>query len=772
MNFKLFSTVFVILFLFLIAFGPGLEVSFSSVQADLELSLGQPAAQRAVQETASMGALETAPVMFIENVGQFDERARFQVRGDDRTIWLAEDAIWVTILEPTERPTGEARLTQGPDIGTEAERVVVEEKARHGVAIRLSFAGANSESELQAYRPQTTTVSYFIGDDPDEWHPTVPVWGGVRYVDLYPGLDLELDAAVHGVAGRLVCHAVNCQAALAAVQLEVEGADSLALEGDRLHIKAGAGTYTLPLLQAVNAGGHPLQLEEGRTTTKGNIVSMPLVEDGQQPAGRGSGLPTAPAESLSSLLYSTFLGGSGGDWGNAVALDADGNATVTGLTTSTDFPTTPGAFDTGFNGGDYDVFITKINAAGSALLYSTFLGGGDYDNSRDLAIDAAGNATVTGRTASTDFPITPGVYDTSHNGGEDVFVAKINVVGNDLLYSTFLGGSSFELGSALVLDSAGNATVTGDTWSTDFPTTPGAYDTIHDGDNDVFVARLDVAGSALLYSTFLGGWDFDYGDALASDAAGNATVIGTTTSPNFPTTPGAFDTGNNGGSDAFIAKFNADGSALLYSTFLGGSQSEWGYALALDAAGNATITGGTWSTNFPTTPGVYDTSHNGSTDVFVTKLNAAGSDLLYSTFLGGSGSDDVSDLALDADGNAAVMGSTHSTDFPTTPGAFDTDYNGGFIGDVFVSKINAAGIELLYSTFLGGGYSERSGGLALDTDGNATVTGNTGSTDFPTTPGAYDTSYNGGDDANGDAFVTRLNVRIGTYRLFIPAVMN
>jgi hypothetical protein len=770
MNFKLFSTVFVILFLFLIAFGPGREASVSSVQAEPELSFVQPAAQRADEETASMGALETAPAMFIENVGQFDERARFQVHGGDRTIWLAEDAIWVTILEPTERPTGEARLTQGPDIGTEAERVVVEEKARHGVAIRLSFVGSNSEPELQAYRPQMTTVSYFIGDEPDKWRPDVPVWGGVRYVDLYPGLDLELDTIAHGAAGRLVCRATNCQAALASVQLEVEGAGSLTLEGDRLHIKTATGRYTLPLLQAVNAGGRPLQLEEGSATTRGNIVSMPLVEGGQEPSEGGSGLPATPAESSSSLLYSTFLGGSGSDRGSAVALDADGNATVTGLTTSTDFPTTPGAFDTGFNGGDYDVFVTKINAAGSDLLYSTFLGGGSGEYGYDLALDADGNATVTGTTPSTDFPTTPGAYDTGHNGEDDIFVFKINAAGNDLLYSTFLGGSGTDSGYGLALDTAGNARVTGATSSANFPTTPGAFDTDHNGGYlDVFVIMINASGSDLVYGSYLGGGEFERGNALVVDAAGNAMVTGWTASTDFPTTPGAFDTSHNGGEDVFVAKINAAGSDLLYSTFLGGSGGESGSDLALDGAGNATITGGTWSTNFPTTPGVYDTSHNGETDVFVAKINAAGNALLYSTFLGGSGGEGGSDLALDADGNVAITGGTWSTDFPTTPGAYDASHNGE--SDVFVAKIDADGSGLFYSTFLGGEYSDNVHGLVLDADGDATVTGGTLSTDFPTTPGAYDTSFNG-DSTTNDAFVARLNVRIGTYRVFIPAAMN
>jgi hypothetical protein len=308
------------------------------------------------------------------------------------------------------------------------------------------------------------------------------------------------------------------------------------------------------------------------------------------------------------------------------------------------------------------------------------------------------------------------------------------------------------------VDGAGSAYVTGDTGSSDFPTTEGAFDTIcgteancNDDYRDAFVVKVNADGTGLAYATFLGGGNWDAGSAIAVDGADNAYVAGYTQSSEFPTTPGAFDTSLGGDQDAFVVKMNSGGTGLAYATLLGGSSREWGSAIALDGVGIVYVAGETWSSDFPTTAGAFDTSHNGTDDAFVVKVNAGGTGLVYATFLGGSGWDISSAIALDGAGNAYVTGLTRSSDFPTTAGAFDTYYHGG--DDAFVVRVNAAGTGLAYATFLGGSLTDQSHAIAVDGVGNTYVTGFTESPEFPTTAWAFDTSRNG----RSDAFVAKVS---------------
>jgi hypothetical protein len=292
------------------------------------------------------------------------------------------------------------------------------------------------------------------------------------------------------------------------------------------------------------------------------------------------------------------------------------------------------------------------------LLYSTFIGGSDHDYGGSIAIDSSDSVYVTGGTYSSDFPTTFGAYDISYNTGGDVVVFKLDPTGSTLLYSTFIGGSAQDWGEGIAIDPSGNAYVAGWTDSFVFPTTTGAYDPSYNGDVDVFVLKLNPTGSTLLYSTYVGGNNGEQGLDIAIDSNNNVYVTGVTFSPGFPKTTGAYDTSYNGKGDAFVFKLNPTGSALIYSTFIGGSEYEWSRSIAIDSNGNAHVTGQTESSNFPNTSGAYDTSHNGHRDVFVTKLNPTGSALIYSTFIGGSGQEDGFSIAIDSKNNAHVTGWT------------------------------------------------------------------------------------------------------------------
>ena len=396
------------------------------------------------------------------------------------------------------------------------------------------------------------------------------------------------------------------------------------------------------------------------------------------------------------LVYSTYLGGSGPDAGIGIAVDASGKAYVTGETSSLDFPTMNASQPASAGGGD--AFVSKLNAAGSALVYSTYLGGSGSDAGTGIAVDGLGNAYVTGQTRSTTFPTTSGAFQTSFGGGfSNAFVSKLNAGGSALAYSTYLGGSRFDLGSGIAVDASGNAYVTGQAGSTNFPITSGAFQTSLRGSGDAFVSKLSAAGSALVYSTFLGGSGFDLGLGVAVDASGNAYVTGETLSSDFPTTSGALQTSFGGGySDAFVSKLNAAGSALVYSSYLGGRGGDQGSGIVVDASGDAYVTGLTDSADFPTVDPLQP-RYGGGGNVFVTKLNAAGSALVYSTYLGGRGGDLGSGIAVDASGNTYLTGSTGSPDFPTVNPFQPAKAGAVFAFDAFVAKIspaNAPGVAL------------------------------------------------------------------------------
>jgi hypothetical protein len=389
---------------------------------------------------------------------------------------------------------------------------------------------------------------------------------------------------------------------------------------------------------------------------------------------------------------------------------------------------------------------------GNNLLYSTYIGGNNGDSGQGIALDCSGNVFVTGITNSSNFPATSGAYDISFNGTGDIFVLKLNASGNELIYSTYIGGNSSNIGQRIALDSSGNAFVMGETRSSDFPVTCGAFDTsFNGGEHDVFILKLNASGSMLLYSTFLGSSSDDVGRGLAVDCSGNTYVVGTTRSSDFPVTSGAFDTSYNGGPDVFVTKLDAWGSALLFSTFLGGSGLDLGLGIALDNYGNAFVMGDTDSGDFPVTSGAFDTSFN-SYDIFVTKLNSVGNNLLYSTFIGGNHMDIGQDITLDSSGNAYVVGEIFSPDFPVTCDAFDTSLDGSANGSI--TMLNTSGSTLIYSTFLGGSGFDIAGGIAIDNAGNVYVVGCATSSDFPVSIGAYDTTYNGGQDG----FVIKLSI--------------
>ncbi len=686
------------------------------------------------------------------------------MRGGAGTLWLAEDGLWLTLV---------GQCQPGPC---------------KAVNLKFSFVGANPYPRLEPFDRQSIVVHYYRGSDPAQWHTDVPIWGGVRYRDLYPGVDLVVGTDLAPASGqprgmslpwRLE---VRADAGLSTVRLQVEGAEDVTTTADHLRLSTSLGQISIPLL--VGAFDTPASAPTAARTghERFEIVAPYTAADSDD--------LVAPQMSYPEEAYfGSYLGGSDNDWVYDIAVAGQGDILnrdyefsggesrsiwVVGWTTSNDFPTAPGT--TSLSGAS-DAFVTRMKRTATlvAPVYSAYIGGTDEDAARGIAVDANGNAYVTGWTKSNDFATTTNAFDRTHNGDVDAFLLRISGTGT-LLYGSYLGATSVDDGVAIAVDAQGAAYLTGYTNSSGFPTTAGAYSRAPAGNDDLFIAKFSPAGqgqSDLLYSTFVGGYSTDRASNLAVDAAGVVYVTGFTGDlfapsgeNDFPTTLGAFGTQAQGNDiEAFVLKLNpaGNGSAdLLYSTFLGTEgKTDSGEGIAVDSAGRVYVSGVTWSPDFPTTAGAFDTTcgNDGNcdwrTDYFVSELNPAGNgsaDLLYSTFLGGElweGFVGESDLALGSDGDVYVSGDTSSTaGFPITADAYDQTGDSS-AGDAFVVRLRLQGLgsdDLVYGTYVGGSSRESAPAIALDESDRVYVAGETLSPDFPTTAhAAYKYSY-GQDD--------------------------
>ncbi|MBI4574248.1 MAG: SBBP repeat-containing protein [candidate division NC10 bacterium] len=722
-------------------------------------------AVRASETAAATGArlpelFGRLPLHFEINQGQTDPQVQFLARGPGYTLFLTPTEAVLRLARMgnaefgmrNETPASENPQSLSAVPGTAQAGAI---RNPQSAVLRMELVGGRPTPPVTGRDPLPGAVNYFQGNDPAQWRTGIPTYARVHYQGVYPGVDLvyygnqqELEYDFHLAPG----------ADPTGIRLAFPGAETPALDpqGD-LVLAVPGGTLRLHKPRIYQ------EVDGVRQAIAGGYVLHPRAESLTVGFHVAAYDPARPLVIDPVLSYSTFLGGGGEDRATAVAVDTAGNVYVTGATSSANFPTTSGAQDATFNGGSHDIFVTKVNAAGTGLLYSTYLGGTNDDQATAIAVDSAGNAYVAGFTRSSLFPTTPGAFDRTYNTGGDAFVTKVNAAGTGLVYSTFLGGSFNEQATAVAVDSGGNAYVAGWTQSPNFPTTNGAFDPRlrFDGENHGFVTKVNAAGTGLVYSTYLKGSFTEQATAVAVDSGGNAYVAGFAFSSDFPTTPGAYQPSLRGISDAFVTKVNPTGTDLVYSTFLGGSSADQAVAITLDDGGNAYVAGFAFSSDFPTTPGAYQPSLRGISDAFVTKVNPTGTDLVYSTFLGGSSDEQAAAIAVDDGGNAYVAGDTASGDFPmTVDGSFLT-YGGGS-SDAFLAQLNPTGTDLVYSTFLGGSSDEQAAGIALDGGGNIYVAGFTGSSDFPATSGALNPTFAGGPS---DAFVVKIDGSRQTFRL-------
>jgi len=653
--------------------------------------------------------LDALGIPFIENVGQTDSQVKFYANIFAGTVFVTEDGLTYALMNGASE----------------------EDESAQGVAVKEMFL---SEQALRAtgFEKSDAVVNYFVGEK-ERWRSNIPTYIAVNLGEVWPGVDVEL--RTHGKNVEKIFN-VKPGANVGDIKLAFEGVGSLKVsEEGELLLETELGTLAMTKPFAFQSIDGVQSRVDVSYFVQGNTYGFEV----------GSYDPRYTLI-IDPLLASTFIGGGSSDRGLAMALDSSGNVFVAGFTAS-GFPTTSGAFDETNNGGSTDVFVSKFNSDLTTLLASTFIGGGNVDLAVDMVLDSSGNVYIAGQ-AGSGYPTTSGAFDETFNGGSfDTFVSKLNNDLTSLLASTFIGGSSSsDEAFAMALDSSGNVYIAGQAAS-GFPTTSGAFDETNNGGDDAFVAKFNSDLTSLLASTFIGGSGFDIAIGMTLGSSGDVFVAGIGSS-GYPTTSGAFDETNNGSTDAFVSKLNSDLTTLLASTFIGGSGADFAHSVVLDSSGDMFVAG-TAASGYPTTSGAFDETHNGSTDAFVSKLNSDLTTLLASTFIGGSGVDFAKGLALDSSGDLFVAGGAASG-FPTTSGAFDETHNGS--RDVFISKLNSDLTTLLASTFIGGSGAEEVTPLVLDSSGDVFVAGEAAN-GYPTTSGAFDETFNGG---SLDPFVTHI----------------
>lgn len=695
----------------------------------------------------------TVPLQFVPNIGQQADEVRFQSGAMGGTLLFSPDAVTLAL----------------PDV-------------QQPISVR--FEGVNANPALVGAEQQSGRVHYLVGE-PSEWQSDLPMFAHLEYRQLYDGIDLQYE----GVEGSLKgTYFVAPGADPSRIRWSYSGVQGVRIDqrsGDlKIDLPAGSGILTLTEQAPI-----AWQDIDGRRVPV--AVRYDLASDGQVGFVVGQYDANHALTIDPYLVYSTFVGGSDIDEGRDIAVDAH---YVTGSTRSNNLPNAkaPQASYAGPNGASNfgDAYVMKLNAAGTALIYITYLGGSGQDVGDAITVDSDGNAYVTGMTESTNFPTknafqpAPGGNQCSSQPCSDAFVTKLNAAGNAFVFSSYLGGSRNENTSLLdtgtrsaalgiALDANRNVYVTGMTESTNFPTKNAAYNS-HNGLTDIFLTKVQADGSALLYSTYIGGGGADYSGDVAVSDNGMAYIVGRTLASNYPT-KNAFQSKSAGDIDIVISQFDttkSGSSSLVYSTYFGGSSSDAGMGIRIDAQGNMYIAGFTQSLNFPV-QNAFQTQ-NGSAgsaiprDAIVAKLSADGKTLLYSTYLGGEAYDVGYGLEIDKNGTMFIVGNTDSNRFPTK-NAWQVAR--ADVTDVFVARIDPSKTganSLLYSTYLGGTDRDYGYGVAVDSTSHVYVTGMTGPADLYKFP---NTTMIGSNGATLGIFITKLSPN-DPQRVYLPMLQR
>lgn len=681
---------------------------------------------RTDKTASAKSAFGNLPMTFEENRGQVDEQVRFFTRGNGYTLFLTPSESVLSLRRSVAAPSPKPAERFGPHGFHEPAPPAPIETS----VVRMKLSGSNTNARVSGVEELEQRSNYFIGNDPAKWRTNVPHFNRVKSEGVYPGIDLvyystdrqlEYDFVVApGADANQIC-------------MKYEGAEQLEIDADGSLIVTTNGAEVRQ---------HPPIVYQPRDGAREPITGRYVLRSANEVAfelGAYDASRTLVIDPV--LVYSTYLGGNDYEEVRAIAVDSAGQVYVAGRSGSGDFPTTLGAYNTVNNGL---IFMSKLNSSGTALVYSTFFGGHfTTGEAFSIALDSSQNAYITGYVSgntNADFPVTAGAIQTQFlnpTGPQqtECFLTKLNSSGNTLLYSTYLGGGKGDAGMAIAVDSAGDAYLTGYTRSAGFPTTAGAFQTTYTGISNqynCFVAKINPSGSGasdLVYCTYLEGSTTGYfssGNAIAVDASKQAYICGETSYPDFPTLNALQANYGGGNADAFVAKLNSAGSALIYSTYLGGTSTDTAHGLAIDSTGNVYLAGSTNSQDFPVANPVQST--NAGNAAFAAKINASGNALSYSTYLGEGA--DGNGIAIDTTGNAYVIGTVASNNL-VTKNAIQCANGGGQLNvDAMLFEIDMTGSQILQSTYLGGSGEDYGYAIALDSTGGIYVTGQTTSLDF------------------------------------------
>ncbi|OGU58702.1 MAG: hypothetical protein A2X64_00010 [Ignavibacteria bacterium GWF2_33_9] len=665
---------------------------------------------------------------FIENKGQWDSQVKYLAKLNGMNYWITNTGMVLDYYR-IERDAREFLEDGSPN--HEAGHIT----KMWGHVIKSTIIGNKSGSTFLANDKKETYYNYLLGNDPNKWASFVPLFSFVTQKNAYEGIDIKYYYDDNSIRYDFI---INPGSDPKQIKLQYEGQNSLRInEKGELVFETSVGSVEHNRLFAYqNTNGTEVNQIDCKFTNLGNgLVSVDV----------GNYDKSKPLI-IDPYLYGTFLGGTSSDHPHSVTSDVSGNAIVGGSTSSSNFPVTTGAYDLIWN--STDTFVSKFNTTGTGLIFSTFIGGTSSEYCYEIDVDANGYIYTGGYTYSSNYPVTSGCYDNTYNS-TDGYLTKLNPSGSGLIYSTYFGGTSSEYCYAIDVDANGYAYATGYTSSSNFPVTSGCYDNTYNS-TDIYLLKLNTTGSALVFSTYLGGTSSEYGYAVTVDQLGYPTVAGYTNSSNYPTTSGCWDNSYNS-TDIVVTKFNLNGTGLIFSTYLGGTSSEYGNAIESDANNNIFVGGYTNSSNYPLSSGVIDNYYYSSEGI-ITKFSPTGS-LQFSTYLGGNNSDYIRGIALDSDNNILVSGYTYSSDFAITADAFQYNLNSG--PDAFLTKISPTGTLVIYSSYLGGTSSDLGylhSCISSDNNNGAIVVGFTSSSNFPVTSGAYDVVWN-----STDGFVSRFS---------------
>lgn len=721
------------------------SVLIYQAQTPIPNNLHQPST---VAKSHILANFAKIPLAFEVNNGQVDNQVKYLSRNHGYNLFFTPTALVFSFQSamPAEQKHGKSPLTNVP-LKTNNE------------VIHVDFVGANVNPTISGAEKLQTTSNYFLGKDPKAWHTNISNFARVNYKNLYPGIN----ATFYGNQDRLE-YDINIAPNVdpKAFRLNFQGMKNITINKN--------GDLVLTALSGKSISMHKPIVYQEINGTKKTISGNFVIVNNQVGFNIGAYDKTKPLIIDPILYYSSYLGSASNlNIQAGIAIDDFGSAYIIGTTTDANFPVI-NPYQGTMNGSTAAV-VTKFNVSGDSLIYSTFLGANQSDGSTTdgfgIAVDSAHNAYVTGDTNSANFP-TVNPFQSTKTGTTDAFVTKIDATGGNLTYSTYLGSDDTTFGQAIAVDNSNSSYVTGYLSGSNFPLAHSFQDT-NNGSFAAFVTKFDASGSGLVYSTYLGSNTSDgkvtKGHGIAIDSANNTYITGYTTSDNFPTINAYQNTRHSTDSknDAFVTKFDAnfvdDKLFAAYSTYLGGSDDNYGYSIAVDNDQSAYVTGYTTSTDFPT-QSPYQGSANDNWNAFVTKFNTAGTGLVYSTYLGANISDSSQTfgyvVAVDSLHNAYVTGTTTSGNFPTTTDAFQPQLSTPGALDAFVTKFNSAGSALFYSTYLGNGATSIGTAIAVDRFGSFYITGDTSASNFPTTSNAYNNSKVGDVDTF-NIFVARFS---------------